>query len=95
MHDYSDAKCREILQNVVTAMKPGYSKLLIFDYILPDVGTPLWPALLDIQMMVSLSGMERTETQWRALLNSVGLDVLKFWTISDEREGLIEAVQKE
>jgi hypothetical protein len=94
MHDYSDEKCREILQHVVKAMKPGYSKLLIFEYILPDVGTPLWPALLDIQMMASLSGMERTESQWVRLLNSVGLDVVKFWKASDEREGLIEAVQQ-
>jgi hypothetical protein len=94
MHDYSDAKCREILQNVVRVMKPGHSKMLIFDYILPDVGTPLWPALLDIQMMAVLSGMERTETQWRELLGSVGMEVVKFWKISDEREGLIEAIQK-
>jgi hypothetical protein len=94
MHDYSDAKCREILQHIVKAMKPGHSKLLIFDFILPDMGAPMWPALLDIQMMASLSGMERTETQWKMLLNSVGLEVVKFWKISDEKEGLIEAIQR-
>ncbi|TVY40234.1 O-methyltransferase [Lachnellula subtilissima] len=30
-HDYSDAKCRDILQHIVKAMKPGFSKLLIFE----------------------------------------------------------------
>jgi len=62
-HDHSDAKCREILQNIIKAMKPGYSKLLIFEWILPDMGSPLYPALLDLNMLALLSGMERTETQ--------------------------------
>jgi hypothetical protein len=32
-------------------MELGYSKLLIFEYILPDVGAPLFPSLLDIQIL--------------------------------------------
>ncbi|TVY47936.1 Demethylsterigmatocystin 6-O-methyltransferase [Lachnellula occidentalis] len=93
-HDYSDAKCREILQHVVKAMEPGYSKLLIFEWILPDTDSPLYPALLDINMMALFSGMERTEIQWRELLGSAGLEVVKFWTIGKETEGLIEAIRK-
>lgn len=95
LHDYSDAKCREILKNVVDVMTPGYSKILIFEFILPDVGAPLFPSLLDINMMALLSGMERTETQWKALLGSVGLEIIKFWKVEDPNtEGLIEAVLK-
>lgn len=75
-------------------MKPGYSKVLIFEWILPDVGTPLYPALLDINMLALLSGMERTQTQWKELLNSVGLEIVKFWMIDSETEGLIEAVKR-
>jgi len=75
-------------------MKPGYSKLLIFEWILPDVGTPLYPALLDINMLALLSGMERTETQWTELLSSVELEIVKFWKIDLETEGLIEAVRR-
>lgn len=75
-------------------MKPGYSKLLIFEWILPDVGTPLYPALLDINMLALLSGMERTETQWTELLSSVELEIVKFWMIDSETEGLIEAVRR-
>ncbi len=75
-------------------MKPGYSKILIFEWILPDVGTPLYPALLDINMLALLSGMERTTTQWKELLSSVGLEIVKFWTIDSETEGLIEAVKR-
>ena len=94
LHDYSDAVCRKILQHIVAAMKPGYSKLLIFEWILPDVGTPLYPALLDINMLALLSGMERTQTHWKELLSSVGLEIVKFWMIDSETEGLIEAVRR-
>lgn len=73
-------------------MKPGHSKVLIFDYVLPDTGSALFPALLDINMLALLSGIERTETMWKALLESVGLKVVKIWTAGKETEGLIEAV---
>ena len=73
-------------------MTPGYSKLLINEWVLPDTNVPLYPATLDILMMVMLSGIERTETQWKELLSSVGLKIVKFWSIGPEDEGLIEAV---
>ncbi|KAK4691124.1 hypothetical protein P7C71_g5810, partial [Lecanoromycetidae sp. Uapishka_2] len=91
-HDYSDDKCRELLSNTIAAMKPGYSRVLINDWVLPDTGSPLLPALLDIQMMAVLSGMERTESQWKELLDSVGLRISKIWNSGKEVEGLIEAV---
>lgn len=45
--------------------------------------------------MALLNGMERTEVQWKALLNAAGLEVVKFWTAGPESEGLIEAVLKQ
>ena len=92
-HDWSDAKCRE-LSNTVATMEPGYSKILINDWVLPDTGGPLVPALLDIQVLAVISGMERTQTQWRGLLKAVGLDIVNFHTIGTENEDLIEAVRK-
>lgn len=70
-----------------------HSKILINEWILPDVKTPMFPALQDIQMMAMLSGMERTESQWGHLLDSVGLKVVKFHKVNKESEGLIEAVK--
>lgn len=90
-HDWPDQDCINIMKNIAVAMKKGYSKLLIFEWILPDKGTPLYPALLDMNMMAILNGMERNRTQWNALLEAAGLKVIKFWTIADEVEGLIEA----
>ena len=45
---------------------------------LADTSSGLIPALLDINMLALLSGMERIETQWRLLLGSVGLEIVKF-----------------
>jgi len=61
----------------------GILKLLIFEFVLPDIGAPQYPALLDIHMMALFSGMQRTETQWRALLDSVNLQIVKFWKHDD------------
>jgi hypothetical protein len=74
-------------------MKPGYSRILVFESILPETGTPLFPALLDINMIALLSGMERTKVQWVELLRSVGLEIVKFWVRGGDTEGLIEAIR--
>lgn len=68
-HDWPDHSCVEIMKHIADAMVPGYSKLLIFEWILPARNVPLYPAQLDISMMALFSGMERTEEQWIALLS--------------------------
>ena len=93
-HDWPDSDCVRIMKNIAAAMEPGYSKLLIFEWILPAMGTPLYPALLDVNMMAVLNGMERTEMQWMNLLEQAGLEVVKFWKAGEESEGLIEVVRK-
>ena len=75
-------------------MTPGYSKLLIFEWILPAKGVPMYPSLLDMNMMTLLNGMERTEEQWIALLGAAGFKVDKFWILKTDTEGLIEASLK-
>jgi len=90
-HDWPDKDCIKIMTEQAKAMKKGHSKLLIFEWILPDMNTPLYPALLDINMMALLNGMERTREQWTAILEAAGLRVVKFWTLGDAIEGLIEA----
>ncbi|KAI1735673.1 S-adenosyl-L-methionine-dependent methyltransferase [Xylaria scruposa] len=94
-HDWPDADCVKILKNTAMAMTPGYSKLLMSEFVLPASNTPLYPALLDVNMMAVLNGMERTEAQFTALLDAAGLKVVKFWSIAPEVEGLVEAVLKD
>lgn len=75
-------------------MRPGYSKLILNEFILPDKGCDLFPALADIHMMGDLSGTERSEKQFRELLGSIGLEVVNFWQPPGASEGIIEAVKK-
>ncbi|KAI0397862.1 S-adenosyl-L-methionine-dependent methyltransferase [Xylariaceae sp. FL0594] len=94
-HDWPDADCVKILKRTAAAMTPGYSKLLMSEWVLPAQNTPLYPALLDINMMAVLNGMERTEAQFTKLLDDAGLKVVKFWYDAAHVEGLVEAVLKD
>ncbi|KAB8068436.1 O-methyltransferase-domain-containing protein [Aspergillus leporis] len=77
LHDWSDPVCRTILSNTVTAMGPR-SRVLIAEYEVPAVGASAKLTMQDINMM-AIGGTERTEKQWRELLESVGLEVTKMW----------------
>ncbi|KAM0814060.1 putative O-methyltransferase domain-containing protein [Seiridium cardinale] len=93
LHDWSDYKCFEILKGVKTAMKPGYSKLLIHEMLVPEQGAATFYAMLDLTMMAFNSGMERTRRQWEELLNSAGFDSVKFYPAPEEgADAIIEAM---
>jgi hypothetical protein len=85
-HNLSDDKVRELLSNTVSAMRPGYSRLLINDWVIADTGSALVPALLDINMMALLSGMEGTESHWNELLGSIGVEINS--EVLERREGV-------
>jgi hypothetical protein len=89
LHDWPDNLCHKILANITAAMKPGYSKLLINENVIPDTGAYWETTSLDLIMMEIGSG-ERTERQWQTLLESAGLNVVKIWTAQRGVESLIE-----
>lgn len=95
LHDWPTAECKTILSHIAAAMKPEYSRLIIRDFILPDRDAPLLGSCNDLLMMVLLAGMERTESQWKELLNDVGLEIVGFWIPMKGGEGVIEAVKRE
>ncbi|KAH0558825.1 hypothetical protein GP486_004537 [Trichoglossum hirsutum] len=82
LHDWSDQDCHRILSNTVSAMRPGHSRILILDAVLPDTGVPPLAALLDINMML-IGGMERSREQWVALFAPLGLEIVKVWAKKD------------
>lgn len=94
-HDWSDHHCHQILTQIAAAMKPGYSKLILGEFILPNTETPLLAAGFDLQMMALHSSMERSERQWRALLEGAGLTVAKISSPLGMGEGIVEAVRME
>ncbi|KAE8150972.1 S-adenosyl-L-methionine-dependent methyltransferase [Aspergillus avenaceus] len=78
LHDWRDEQARDILQNIVAAMEPGYSRLIINDQIIPDRDCDFATACIGIMMMLQVGALERTEKQWRGLLTSVGLTDVSF-----------------
>ncbi|KAK8075445.1 hypothetical protein PG997_010108 [Apiospora hydei] len=82
MHNYYDDKCRTILRPIVEAMGPT-SRLLFGDMILPETAQPgddALPFYMDLRMLM-IGGTERSETQWKQLLESVGLVIVKIWRL--------------
>jgi hypothetical protein len=92
LHDWDDDNSRKILGYIRDAMKPGYSKLLINENVLEDVGAPWQQTSLDWTMMAMLVNRERTKSQWTALLESVGLRIEGIWRKDISSESVIEAV---
>jgi O-methyltransferase domain/Dimerisation domain len=67
IHDWSEEQCLTILANCYRGMSPG-SRLLIIESILPE-GNIFHPAkVLDITMLTLTLGQERSEAEYRALL---------------------------
>ncbi|EXF83960.1 major facilitator superfamily transporter [Colletotrichum fioriniae PJ7] len=90
LHDWTDDVCESILSRVTAAMKPGYSKLLINENVIPSIGADWQATALDMMMMTLFSSRERTEEQWRKLLEPAGLRIIKIWSAGEGVESLIE-----
>ncbi|KAJ5093723.1 S-adenosyl-L-methionine-dependent methyltransferase [Penicillium angulare] len=90
LHNWSDAKSTQILSRIVEAMDPEYSTLIIDDYVLPDTGADLRAAEMDILMWLHTAGLERTVSQWKNLLDTVGLELVKIWSSPRGKESVLE-----
>ena len=91
LHDWPDSKAHNILTSLKSGLTKGYSKLLINENVIPDQGAHWLSTALDMVMMANFSACERTEQNWRALLESAGFRVVKIWTYEPGTESLIEA----
>ncbi|KAH8669209.1 S-adenosyl-L-methionine-dependent methyltransferase [Ilyonectria robusta] len=98
LHNWPDSVCKSILSRVSAAMKPGYSRLLINEYVIPATGAHWEATSLDLMMMSLMSSKERTEDDWRGLIEAVGgLEIVRFWHGANGVESVIECklVEKE
>jgi hypothetical protein len=71
VHDWNDEKAARILAAIRKAAAPG-AKLLLIECIVPEDSKPSWTKMLDLQMLTLLSGKERTETEYSAMLRAAG-----------------------
>ena len=94
LHDWDDSSCIKILRHTYEAMKDtaDYSRLLIHETVLPDVGSGLMDVLVDMTLMIGCGGMERTESHWYELLGKCGFTIVKLWRAEAININVIEAV---
>jgi len=71
IHDWGEEQCLAILGHCRRAMKPD-NRLLIIEMVLPPGDTPHPGKMLDIVMLSLPGGQERTEPEYRALLDNAG-----------------------
>lgn len=72
-------------------MIPGYSKLLIVNMILPSKDVPLRAAEMDMFMLFIHSGAQRNQHEWEDVVESAGLEVVRFWRPPHgEGDGVVE-----
>ncbi len=73
LHDWSDEECVRILRRVREAMAPGARVAVVELPLLESGGSP-FSALLDINMLVCLTGKERTPAEYAELFRRAELE---------------------
>jgi hypothetical protein len=72
IHDWDDECSVAILKNINAAMEPD-GRVLIVEAVVPEGNAPHYSKLLDIEMLASPGGVERTAEEYAALLAEAGL----------------------
>lgn len=91
LHDLADDDCVRVLANLKPALKHGYSKVLLNEIVVLETHASLSATSMDQLVLVLGAMRERTESQWRDLLQQAGLRVVSVWTYPGAAESLIEA----
>jgi ubiquinone/menaquinone biosynthesis C-methylase UbiE len=96
IHDWEDEKCIQLLNNCRRSMQ-GDGRVICVDSVLPRMGnvdgTPA--KLLDINMLVFITGKERTEDQWSHLYRTAGFEIRSITPIHDNfGTSIVEGVKQ-
>ncbi len=71
LHDWNDEECVRILRNIAAVAQPG-TRVLIAECLVKGPNIPDTGKLFDIEMMLFLTGRERTAEEYRGLLEAAG-----------------------
>jgi hypothetical protein len=80
LHNWADEGAVNILRRVRAAM-PAHARLIVLEECLPEPGAA-GPAarsgtgMVDLLMLVTLEGRDRTEAEYRRLLDAAGFDIV-------------------
>jgi hypothetical protein len=95
LHGYTDEAAAELLRNCRNVMN-GDARLLIIEFVLPDVISAANPQLQgrlfsDINMLAVTGGKERSAAEWSTLLQAAGFTTVQFVPIAEMDVSIIEA----
>jgi hypothetical protein len=82
-HNWGQAALVGLLRNVRAAMTPGYSRLVINDWVVPERSATAFMSVMDLIMMTLAGGEERTEGRFREAVGEAGLVVTGVWRPGD------------
>ena len=71
IHDWDEERAARVLTNCRDALVPG-GKLLLVEMVVPADNRPDFAQAMDLNMLAILGGRERTEAEYRALLEASG-----------------------
>lgn len=90
IHDWDDQPSIAILKNIHTAMN-GKGKVLLVELVIPEGNEPNLSKLVDLQMLLTSGGKERTKEEYRKLLESSGFKLTNIYPTKSPMS-LIEGV---
>jgi len=91
LHDWNDEAAVCILKGCRQAMRRG-GRVVVIEMLLEEMGEPGIASLMDLNMMVLLTGRERTLAEFSGLLQDAGLRFSKRTPIRPSPMAVIEAV---
>ena len=92
LHDWPDEACSVVLGCCREALPPG-GRLLVVEMVVPPGNAFSVAKLLDMEMMVVTGGRERTEEEYRGLLEAAGFRLVQVVS-TPEAVCLLEAVRR-
>jgi hypothetical protein len=76
LHNWDDEAAASLLRSCRRAMR-GHARLLIAERVVPIDNAPSEAKLFDINMLVIAGGRERTEADYRSLLERKGVNLVR------------------
>jgi precorrin-6B methylase 2 len=76
LHDWNDDEAVSILKRCRESIRPG-GKIVVIEILLGEVNEPAVGTLMDLNMMVMLTGRERTLDEYRRLIEKAGFHFSK------------------
>jgi hypothetical protein len=91
-HGFRDERAQVILRNIRHAIQPQ-GRLLLVDFVVPASNEPSLGKLVDLQMLVmsSFGGRERTASEFQELLGSTGFRLVGIH-LAPSQQSIVEAV---